>query len=137
MTSADLEDNGVLMSEKGTENMNAALSKQQGEMDNNAKPTSTAGRTTNGASISNKVAVSCDSWLDSPEHSLDKVIAFLCKGHVDDKAMIRVIGLERAKMAAAKMVVHWQIRPVRAQMPRKMASSLSRYQKFQGKHAAC
>ena len=44
VASADLEENGVPVSEKGAQNFSAALSKQRGEMaapaDTNAKPTS-------------------------------------------------------------------------------------------------
>ena len=89
VASADLEENGVPVSEKGAENFSAASSKQRGEMaapaDTNAKPTSAAGRATNGASVSNEVVDSRDSRLDRLEHSLDKVIAFLSEGHVDDE----------------------------------------------------
>ena len=89
VASADLEENGVPVSEKGAENFSAASSKHRGEMaapaDTNAKPTSAAGRATNGASVSNEVADSRDSRLDRLERRLDKVIAFLSEGHVDDE----------------------------------------------------
>ena len=89
VASADLEENGVPVSEKGIENLSAASSKHRGELaapaDTNAKPTSAAGRATNGASVSNEVADSCDSRLDGLQRSLDKVIAFLSEGHVDDE----------------------------------------------------
>ena len=90
VASADLEENGVPVSEKGAENFSATSSKQRGEMaapvDTNAKPTSAAGRATNGASVSNEVADSRDSRLDRLERSLDKVIAFLSETHVDDES---------------------------------------------------
>ena len=54
--------------------------------DANAKPTSTAGRASNGASVSNEVAESRYSRLHRLEPSLDKVIAFLSKGQVDDES---------------------------------------------------
>ena len=88
VASADLEENGVPVSEKGAEN--AASSKHQGEMaaptDANTKPTSAAGRASNGASVSNEVPESRDSRLDRLERSLDKVIAFLSEGQVDDES---------------------------------------------------
>ena len=132
MASADLEENGVPVSEKGAENLIAASSKQRDEMaapaDTNAKPTSAAGRATNGASVRNEVAQFRDSWLDRLERNLDKVIAFLSEGHVDDENdHIWALGLERAKMATAKMAARWRICPVRVQMPRKIASSLSHH----------
>ena len=75
VASADLEENGVPVSEKGAENFSAASSKHRGEMatpaDTNAKPTSAAGGATNGASVSNEVADSRDSRLDRLERSLD------------------------------------------------------------------
>ena len=87
VASAYLEENGVPVSEKGAENFSAASSKHRGELaapaDTNAKPTSAAGRATNGASVSNEVADSRDSRLDRLERSL--VIAFLSEGHVDDE----------------------------------------------------
>ena len=90
VASADLEENGVPVSEKGAENLITASSKQRGEMaaptDANAKPTSAAGRASNGASVSNDVAESRDSRLDRLERSLDKVIAFLSEGQVDDES---------------------------------------------------
>ena len=90
VASADLEKNGVPVSEKGAENLDAASSKHQGEMatpaDANAKPTSAAGRASNGASVSNEVAESRYSRLHRLERSLDKVIAFLSEGQVDDES---------------------------------------------------
>ena len=90
VASADLEENGVPVSEKGDENLDGASSKHRGEMaapaDANAKPTSDAGRASNGASVSKEVAESRDSRLDRLEHSLDKVIAFLSEGQVDDES---------------------------------------------------
>ena len=72
VASADLEENGVPVSEKGAEN--AASSKHRGEMaaptDANAKPTSAAGRASNGASVSNEVAESRDSRLDRLEYRI-------------------------------------------------------------------
>ena len=90
VASADLEENGVPVSEKGAENLDTASSKHRGEMaaptDANAKPTSAAGRASNGASVSNEVAESRDSRLDRLERSLDKVITFLSEVQIDDES---------------------------------------------------